>query len=27
VFAKLGIHSRRELVDALPNSDSELIPA
>ena len=27
VFAKLGIHSRRELADALPNSDSELIPA
>ena len=27
VFAKLGIHSRRELANALPSSDSELIPA
>ena len=27
VFAKLGIHSRRELADALPSSDSELVPA
>jgi DNA-binding CsgD family transcriptional regulator len=27
VFAKLGIHSRRELADALPSSDSRLIPA
>ena len=27
VFTKLGISSRRELVDALPGSDSELIPA
>jgi DNA-binding CsgD family transcriptional regulator len=27
VFAKLGIHSRRELADALPNSDSELLSA
>ena len=26
VFAKLGIHSRRELADALPDSDSELDP-
>jgi DNA-binding CsgD family transcriptional regulator len=27
VFAKLGIHSRRELADALPSPDSELAPA
>ena len=27
VFAKLGIHSRRELADALPSSDSQLLPA
>ena len=27
VFAKLGIHSRRELASALPSSDSELVPA
>jgi DNA-binding CsgD family transcriptional regulator len=27
VFAKLGIHSRRELVSALPSADSELVPA
>jgi DNA-binding CsgD family transcriptional regulator len=27
VFAKLGIHSRRELAAALPSSDSELVPA
>ena len=27
VFAKLGIHSRRELANALPSSESELIPA
>ncbi len=27
VFAKLGIRSRRELADALPSSDSELVPA
>ena len=27
VFNKLGIRSRRELKDALPVSDSELIPA
>ena len=27
VFAKLGIHSRRELADALPGSDRELVPA
>ena len=27
VFAKLGIHSRRELANALPSSDSELVPA
>jgi DNA-binding CsgD family transcriptional regulator len=27
VFAKLGIHSRRELADVLPSSDSGLIPA
>jgi DNA-binding CsgD family transcriptional regulator len=27
VFAKLGIHSRRELPHALPSSDSEQIPA
>ncbi len=27
VFAKLGIHSRRELANALPSSDSPLIPA
>ena len=27
VFAKLGIHSRRELGTALPSSASELIPA
>ncbi len=27
VFAKLGIHSRRELASALPSSESELIPA
>jgi DNA-binding CsgD family transcriptional regulator len=27
VFAKLGIHSRRELTNALPSSDSELVPA
>jgi len=25
VFAKLGIHSRRELTTALPVSDSELV--
>src|SRR4051794_30752761 len=27
VFGKLGIHSRRELLNALPVSDSELVPA
>jgi DNA-binding CsgD family transcriptional regulator len=27
VFAKLGIHSRRELADALPSSDYGLVPA
>jgi DNA-binding NarL/FixJ family response regulator len=27
VFAKLGIHSRRELAGVLPGSDSELVPA
>ena len=27
VFAKLGIHSRRELADALPSSDSKLVRA
>jgi DNA-binding CsgD family transcriptional regulator len=27
VFAKLGIHSRRELVSALPSTESELVPA
>jgi DNA-binding CsgD family transcriptional regulator len=27
VFTKLGIRSRRELADALPGSDSELLPA
>ena len=27
VFAKLGIHSRRELASALPSSESELVPA
>ena len=27
VFAKLGIHSRRELAAAMPSSDSELTPA
>ncbi len=27
VFAKLGIRSRRELANALPGSDSELVPA
>jgi DNA-binding CsgD family transcriptional regulator len=27
VFAKLGIHSRRELAEALPSSDSDLVPA
>jgi DNA-binding NarL/FixJ family response regulator len=27
VFAKLGIRSRRELADALPRSDSQLVPA
>jgi DNA-binding CsgD family transcriptional regulator len=27
VFAKLGIRSRRQLADALPSSDSELVPA
>jgi ATP/maltotriose-dependent transcriptional regulator MalT len=27
VFAKLGISSRRELADALPSSDAELVPA
>ena len=27
VFAKLGIHSRRELANALPSSDAELVPA
>jgi DNA-binding CsgD family transcriptional regulator len=26
VFAKLGIHSRRELANALPTADSELVP-
>jgi hypothetical protein len=26
VFAKLGIHSRRELVNTLPVSDSEPLP-
>jgi DNA-binding CsgD family transcriptional regulator len=27
VFAKLGIHSRRELAGALPSSDSDVVPA
>jgi DNA-binding NarL/FixJ family response regulator len=27
VFAKLGIHNRRELARALPASESELVPA
>jgi DNA-binding transcriptional ArsR family regulator len=27
VFAKLGIHSRGELANALPSSDSKLVPA
>ena len=27
VFSKLGIHSRHELAEALPNSESELVPA
>jgi hypothetical protein len=27
VFSKLGIHSRRELADPLPSSDSQLIRA
>jgi ATP/maltotriose-dependent transcriptional regulator MalT len=27
VFAKLGIRSRRDLADALPGSDSELVPS
>ncbi len=27
VFSKLGIRSRRELLNALPSSDSELVPA
>jgi DNA-binding CsgD family transcriptional regulator len=27
VFAKLGIRSRRELANALPSTDSELVPA
>jgi DNA-binding CsgD family transcriptional regulator len=27
VFTKLGIHSRRELANALPSSDSQLVPA
>jgi DNA-binding NarL/FixJ family response regulator len=27
VFTKLGIRSRRELTTALPNSDSEVVPA
>jgi len=27
VFTKLGIHSRQELLRALPSSDSELVPA
>jgi DNA-binding CsgD family transcriptional regulator len=27
VFSKLGIHSRRELANALPSSDSQLVPA
>ena len=27
VFAKLGIHSRRELADALPGAESETVPA
>jgi len=27
VFTKLGIHSRRELPNALPSSDSHLVPA
>jgi DNA-binding CsgD family transcriptional regulator len=26
VFSKLGIHSRRELANALPGSDSQLVP-
>jgi hypothetical protein len=27
VFTKLGIHSRRELPNALPGFDSHLVPA
>jgi DNA-binding NarL/FixJ family response regulator len=27
VFTKLGIHSRRELANALPSSDSHVVPA
>jgi DNA-binding CsgD family transcriptional regulator len=27
VFSKLGIHSRHELAEALPSSESELVPA
>jgi hypothetical protein len=27
VFTKLGIRSRRELLDALPSADSELVRA
>ena len=27
VFTKLGIHSRRELANAMPSSDSQLVPA
>ena len=27
VFTKLGIRSRRELADALPDPDSKLVPA
>jgi DNA-binding CsgD family transcriptional regulator len=27
LFAKLGIHSRRELTNALPSFDSEVVPA
>ena len=27
VFTKLGIRSRRELADALPDADSKLVPA
>ena len=27
VFTKLGIHSRRELPNALPSFDSQLVPA